>query len=294
VSAGSFLSILSAGSVLSINSVASILSINCKYGVLQICNKDAFTLPPPAKGDFETFPALESPFVAIQNNKCLFGSCTEIDCTLTDNVLTLEGTYSYTVGPEAHDLVRQSKFLNKYDLYAPRSQLVKMQTDGGEYSTLTLTHKPNLQTSSLSSTNVALEDLTDTLEYTQLFNLYLAELASGTTRGWCRGGESSGVNVFKNNEQRLLVVPDASISLDTNRCNSMSAIRPDSMADCKPMQRCLKNKECRDKWEKYSAASKYDYKCAYSKGEFVLLFMVPLGTLLLFAHVVAFNTRGDQ
>lgn len=293
-SAGSFLSIWSVGSVLSINSMASILSINCKYGVLQICNNDAFALPPAAKGDFETFPSLQSPFVAIQNDKCLFGSCAEVDCTLANNVLTLDGTYSYTVGPEAHDLVQQSKFLARYDLYAPRSQLVKMQTGGGGYSTKTLTHKPNLQTVSLGSTDVALEDLMGTFEYTQLFNLYLAELAAGTTRGWCRGGESSGVSVLKNSKQRRLVAPDASISSDANRCNSMSAIKPDSVADCKPMQTCLKNKECREEWEKFSAASEWDYKCAYSKGEFMLLFMVPLGTLFVLAHVVAFNTRGRQ
>ena len=289
-SAGSFLSVASAGSILSISSVESILSINCVGGILQICNdKKLPRILNPPEPTSNPFPP--QPFVAEANDKCLFGSCTEHTCALSGSELSLTGasgaTYTYAVGSKDLAAVAASAYYTEASVHHSQSQLVQLQQDGGAYSTKTITERTALpavpDSDFRSALGVGIDDLFNTFDYKQLFRLYAAELGTGTTKGWCRGGDRSAVAAYKA-DGRIVVVPTGQAIFGENKCNRMSALKPATVADCEPMRTCLANRACKALWRRQTAVR--PPKCAYTTNEFTVLFSLPVVSVALVVFIL--------
>lgn len=292
LSAGSFLSVWSVGSILSINSVNSVLTIGCKHGVLQVCNTDT-EVKNFKFGSVDAFPRSprpELPLIVHDNTKCSFGKCDKKACQVTDTEIILDNKFKYKLEKENVSKVIASMFMEKYDVPFPWAQLVKIKSAAGAFETRTLTEVPNLEHVTQSSFKNVLEAYSDeegvVFDFFYVFSVYLAELLSGTTNGWCRGGNQNNVAAYKH-ENGYLVVPDESITTGENKCNTFAALKPDTMPDCKPMQLCLSNSACKKQWETFSSDS--TYKCAYTNNEFYALFGIPLAAISAGIFVVSIN-----
>lgn len=273
--ATSILSLFSANSILSIASVNSVLSFGCSNRVLQICNSNNFVTKLPStvavqKQHDEKF------LIAALPKLCYFGSCDKLEsCLFKDNTVQIDSTF-YTLGPQNTNQIQTSQFYNSANVYHPLSLLLQYKPLGGKFTLQTLTDviQYNRVPKSIwkESLSLKLSLMIHVFDFQQIFALYKAELLSGQTNGFCRGGNTESVEVYRISKQ-LVIVPTQSI--EATHCNAFShkQIKPITMADCAPMQKCFRNKDCTRLFKEYIQNT--ELPCAYSYNEYYSLISAP-------------------